>query len=375
MSAKSMYRMSIGNNADRECLRQTVKSKMNEMISNLIYVEQDMMNELAMHRNSADHKMKMEAYCDAHLLLIRDIGQKYIDVIERLFNDKMIESNPFHCEINPNTNNCKPEPCVMDHDIVIKEETEDNDSAHSNTDSDESTPQIRIKQEYDHSNIAQSTEPPPGSINIRNTIYVSGRSLKCIQCDKMFWFYPDFEAHMAICHNEHKPYHCMECDKQFETRWPLITHIERIHIKKGKYKCDHDDCGKSFYTKSLLKTHCLIHNEERTFHCEQCGKSYKQKGCLTEHIRKIHDKEKHYQCVVCRKEFYQKSQWTVHKRIHSGERPYKCIICGKAFRQNGDLTKHKRIHTGEKPYQCNVCNKRFSDCANKKAHQKKCKKK
>eukprot|EP01083_Nonionella_stella_P268941 909480_1 len=108
MSAKSMYRMSIGNdNADSECLRQTVKSKMNEMISNLIHVEQDMMNELTTHRNSNDRKMKIEAYCDAHLLLIRDIGQKYIEVIERLFNDKMIESNPFHREMNQNTNNCR----------------------------------------------------------------------------------------------------------------------------------------------------------------------------------------------------------------------------------------------------------------------------
>eukprot|EP01083_Nonionella_stella_P004787 13952_1 len=110
MSTKTMYRMSIGNgNADRECLRQAVKIKMNEMISNLIHVEQDMMNELTMHRNSNDHKMEMKAYYDAHILLIQEIGQKYIEVIERLFNDKMIESNPFHREMNQNTNNCKPE--------------------------------------------------------------------------------------------------------------------------------------------------------------------------------------------------------------------------------------------------------------------------
>eukprot|EP01083_Nonionella_stella_P004788 13954_1 len=110
MSTKSMYRMSIGNgNADRECLRQAVNNKMNEFISNLIHVEKDMMNELTMHRNNNDHKMEMEAICDAHLLLIRDIGQKYIEVIERLFNDKMIESNPFYRTMNQNTNNCKPE--------------------------------------------------------------------------------------------------------------------------------------------------------------------------------------------------------------------------------------------------------------------------
>eukprot|EP01083_Nonionella_stella_P085228 236213_1 len=147
---------------------------------------------------------------------------------------------------------------------------------------------------------------------------------------------------MAICHNEHKPYHCMECGKQFETRLSLIGHIERMHIKKGKYKCDHDDCGKSFYTKSLLKTHCLIHNEERTFHCEQCGKCFKQKVGLCEHIRRVHDKVKRYTCDVCSKQFYQKSDWIAHKRIHSGEKPYKCSICGKAFAVKCNLTIHNR---------------------------------
>eukprot|EP01083_Nonionella_stella_P221502 791291_1 len=104
---------SIGNdNTDRECLL-LVKRKMNEMISNLILVEQDMMNEMAMHRNN-DHKIKSETdewqqYCNAHILLIRDIGQKYIQVIERLFDDKMIKSNELYREIDQNTNNCKAE--------------------------------------------------------------------------------------------------------------------------------------------------------------------------------------------------------------------------------------------------------------------------
>eukprot|EP01083_Nonionella_stella_P076709 209162_1 len=114
---------SIGNdNTDRECLLR-VKRKMNEMISNLILVEQDMMNEMAMHRNN-DHKIKSETdewqqYCNAHILLIRDIGQKYIQVIERLFDDKMIKSNELYREIDQNTNNCKAESCVMDAYLII----------------------------------------------------------------------------------------------------------------------------------------------------------------------------------------------------------------------------------------------------------------
>eukprot|EP01083_Nonionella_stella_P004838 14127_1 len=339
MSTKTRHRMSVGNdNADRECLREIIKRKINEMILNLVYVEQDMMNDLC----STRYDKKIEA----HMLLIREIGQKYIEVIESLFNDhdKVTKSNKFYCEMDQTTNDCKPESCVIENDIAIKEEKDENDDVRSNADIDESIPQVCIKQEENLPNNDEPTEHPYQSVNIRNTVYVSGRSLKCIQCDKMFWFYPDFEAHMAICHNEHKPYHCMECDKQFETRIPLIRHIERNHIKKGKYKCDHDDCNKSFYHKSELNKHGLVHKEERTFHCDQCGKCFKQKGGLREHTRSVHDKEKRYQCDVCSKEFYNKGHWIVHKRIHSGEKPYKCSICDKAFTQSYTLTEHNRIH-------------------------------
>eukprot|EP01083_Nonionella_stella_P275141 934371_1 len=259
MSTKTRHRMSVGNdNADRECLREIIKRKINEMILNLIHVEQDMMNDLC----STRYDKKIEA----HMLLIREIGQKYIEVIESLFNDhdKVTKSNKFYCEMDQTTNDCKPESCVIENDIAIKEEKDENDDVRSNADIDESTPQICIKQEENLPNNDEQTEHPYQSVNIRNTVYVSGRTLKCTDCDKMFWFYIDYETHMAIAHQEDKPYHCncMECDQQFETRQPLIGHIERMHIKKGKYKCD--DCGKSFYTKSKLKNHCLIHKEERT---------------------------------------------------------------------------------------------------------------
>eukprot|EP01083_Nonionella_stella_P176875 620132_1 len=90
MSTKTRHRMSVGSdNADRECLREIIKRKINEMISNLIHVEQDMMNDLC----STRYDKKIEA----HMLLIREIGQKYIEVIESLFNDhdKVTKSNKF----------------------------------------------------------------------------------------------------------------------------------------------------------------------------------------------------------------------------------------------------------------------------------------
>ncbi|XP_045695764.1 zinc finger protein 510 [Phyllostomus hastatus] len=156
-------------------------------------------------------------------------------------------------------------------------------------------------------------------------------------------------------HSQIKPYKCDECEKSFCQKGHLIQH-QRTHTGEKPFECN--ECGKTFSQKSHLSTHQRIHSAEKPYKCKECGKTFVQKSTLRGHQR-IHTGEKPYECSECGKTFVQKSTLRDHHRIHTGEKSFQCNECGKTFGQKSNLRIHQRTHGGEKTYQCNECEKSF----------------
>ena len=57
-------------------------------------------------------------------------------------------------------------------------------------------------------------------------------------------------------------------------------------------------------------------------------------------------------------------------KIHSEKRPHICSACGKSFKWKQALKNHLRVHTGERPYVCSLCQKTYRSRSSLLYHMK-----
>ncbi|XP_036317573.1 zinc finger protein 157-like, partial [Rhagoletis pomonella] len=144
---------------------------------------------------------------------------------------------------------------------------------------------------------------------------------------------------------------CPICQKKFDADY-IRKHIDTVHSNERNFHCD--ICGDSYKSKPQLKRHMLLHTKERKVPCTVCDKTFVDKSELKVHMR-VHTGELPYACHLCDRRFRIKVRLTYHLQKHANIKRI-CNVCGKEFKTGTSLRKHSFEHTGLMPYKCNICN-------------------
>ena len=136
----------------------------------------------------------------------------------------------------------------------------------------------------------------------------------------IYWSFLDFlrslTAHIRI-HNNDKLYQCQECGKSFSDKtnsYYIIKYILVINRASAKNVRSH-------FLPTGTSQHTIIEYTQEinlTIKCQECGKSFTERRTLNS-----------------------------HNQIHTGEKPFECHVCGKSYIGRDSLITHKRSHTGE----------------------------
>ena len=127
---------------------------------------------------------------------------------------------------------------------------------------------------------------------------------------------------------EKRSFHCDECDKTYIKRWHLNNHIQRDHKHVRDHVCN--ICGKGFCSKGELDNHVRgIHAKIKDKICDKCEFKTSRIGDLKRHQRRILNcSQLGEKCLSCSLFFPTQKELKLHARAEHGDTKYfKCPTC------------------------------------------------
>lgn len=199
----------------------------------------------------------------------------------------------------------------------------------------------------------------------------------CEQCDRHFHSKDGLTYHRR---NTCLRYKCQHCERILPTNSQLQQHLREAHKEVASsaqlrqngdpsVRCICFVCGKTVKEMNLGR-HMLVHKEERPFICDLCGKCFKFKGALREHII-TEMGMKDYVCEVCGRKFVKRCYLMKHSHQHqqrstAPKRSFECDLCDAQFTELRQLSVHRRQH---KELSCELCAETFKSQAQFQEHQ------
>ncbi|XP_008194898.1 oocyte zinc finger protein XlCOF6.1 isoform X2 [Tribolium castaneum] len=192
------------------------------------------------------------------------------------------------------------------------------------------------------------------SDEMKNDIATTKRKF-CQICNKRVRSLPRHNSQLHEKTSAPKTHICHFCTKELKTESGLKTHL-KLHKSDGRHTCSY--CGKPHRDRATMIQHERTHTGEKPFICSVCGKGFAQSSGLNTHM-KLHTGRPEA-CHICEKRFCRPSELKLHLRKHAGEKPFLCTECGKAFKQKSHLTEHMNAaHSDVRPFECHYCHKAF----------------
>uniref|UniRef100_A0A673MXQ5 PR domain zinc finger protein 10 n=1 Tax=Sinocyclocheilus rhinocerous TaxID=307959 RepID=A0A673MXQ5_9TELE len=173
-------------------------------------------------------------------------------------------------------------------------------------------------------------------------------------------FLSSFTQNAALQHlfirKSFRPFKCSQCGKAFRDKDKLDQHM-RYHGRDGcRHMCH--QCGKGFLSSAALEDHLELHSDQRTYSCLFCAEAYDRLDLLKVHVH-VHLVNGCFSCPSCKKTFTDFIQVKKHVRSFHSEKIFRCTECDKAFCRPDKLRLHMLRHSDRKDFLCSTCGKQF----------------
>ncbi|KAG7483868.1 hypothetical protein MATL_G00042970 [Megalops atlanticus] len=156
-----------------------------------------------------------------------------------------------------------------------------------------------------------------------------------------------------------RPFKCPQCGKAFRDKDKLEQHLRyhgRAGAGGGPFACH--VCNKGFLSSAALEGHLRLHSDQKTYRCLFCAECFGRLDLLKAHVG-VHQVDGRFSCPSCKKRFTDFIQVKKHVRSFHSEKTFQCTECDKAFCRPDKLRLHMLRHSDRKDFLCSTCGKQF----------------